>query len=184
VAELDSFAKPEDMEERTEGIIPATRPFLDTALAAASRAIRDYCGWHIAPVVEQVQYVGGRDAVFLPTRRIAALVSVVNDGTTLDAGALDFDEDTGQVFGPRWSTRRRGLVITYRHGLDEVPSFLQDLTLQIAARALGSPLGVIREQSLASSITWTATAAGVAGGTVLMQHEQEALAAYRVGWHL
>ena len=184
MAELDSFAKPEDMEARTEGIIPKSRPFLDEALAAASLAIRNHCGWHIAPVVEQVQYAGGRDSVFLPTRRLTELVSVVNDGTVLDAGALDFDEDTGQVFGPRWSTRRRGLVITYRHGLDEVPSFIQDLTLQVAARALGSPLGVVREQSLASSITWATTAAGVAGGTVLMEHEQEALAAYRVGWHL
>jgi hypothetical protein len=182
VAELDPFAKPEDMEARTEGLIPTTRPFLDEALAAASLAIRNHCGWHIAPVVEQVQYAGGRGTVFLPTRRLTELVSVVNDGTVLDAGALDFDEDTGQVFGPRWSARRRGLVITYRHGLDKIPADVVDLTLQVAARALGSPLGVIREQSLASSVTWTATAAGVAGGTVLLAHEQDSLAAYTLGW--
>lgn len=184
MAELDSFAKPEDMEARTEGIIPQTRPFLDEALAAASLAIREHCGWHIAPVVDQVQYAGGRDTVFLPTRKLTEIVSVVNDGTVLDAGALDFDEDTGQVFGPRWSTRRRGLVIAYRHGLDAVPATIKDLTLQVAARALGSPLGIVREQSLASSIVWATTAAGVAGGTVLMQHEQDALAPYRLGWHL
>jgi hypothetical protein len=184
VAELDPFATKEQMEERTDGLIPKTRPFIDTALAAASQAIRNHCGWHIAPVVEHVQYAGGRDVVFLPTRRIATLVSVVNDGTVLDAGSLDFDEETGQVFGPRWSSRRRGLVITYTHGLNNVPPLIADLTLQIAARALGSPLGIIREQSLASSITWTATAAGVAGGTVLMEHEREQLASYTVGWHL
>jgi hypothetical protein len=184
VAELEPFASAQDMEDRTEGVIPSSRPFLDVALTAASEAIRNHCGWHIAPVVEQVQYAGGRGTVFLSTRRLTALLSVVNDGAVLDVGSVDFDEDTGQVFGRCWSTRRRGLVITYTHGLDDVPAFIKDLTLQVAARALGSPLGVVREQSLASSITWATTAAGVAGGTVLMEHEQELLAAYRVGWHL
>ena len=184
MSELEPFATAQDMEDRTEGVIPSSRPFLDVALIAASEAIRNHCGWHIAPVVEQVQYAGGRGTVFLPTRRLTALLSVVNDGTVLDVGSIDFDEDTGQVFGRYWSTRRRGLVITYTHGLDDVPEFIKDLTLQVAARALGSPLGVVREQSLASSITWATTAAGVAGGTVLMEHEQEMLAAYRVGWHL
>lgn len=49
----DAFANANQMGSRTQGAITsATHPFLDDELVAATREIRDTCGWHIAPVKE------------------------------------------------------------------------------------------------------------------------------------
>ena len=53
------------------------------------------------------------------------------------------------------------LPLLFDGGIAKFWMALAALTLQIAARALGSPLGVLREQSLASSVTWSTTATGV-----------------------
>ncbi|PPG36329.1 hypothetical protein [Rathayibacter sp. AY2B5] len=181
---ITAFATKEQMAARSLGAITATsHPYLDTALAAASALIREHCGWHIAKVEElQVRLDGpGGDLLVLPTLRLVDLVSIVERGTTVDIATLDVS-GLGLIRGRRWTDRFGGIVATFTHGYDEVPATVADLTLQIAARALGSPLGIVREQTLSASVTWSTTAAGVAGGTVLLPHEQEQLATYRIGW--
>lgn len=176
---LDPLATAQQMNDRTLGAITATsHPFLETELKAASRLIRNECRWHIAPVVEVVRKVRKRHRheIWVPAMEITAVRISTHGGVATDLADDEFDPDTGWT---AWSGDR--YTLTYTAGFAEVPDDLVTLTLQIAARALGAPLGVVREQSLTSSVTWSATAPGVAGGDVLMQHELDQLAEYRIG---
>lgn len=181
---MDAFATPEQMAARSQGAITsASHPYLAQALAAASGVIRGYCGWHVAPVEEETRRFPGipRERLWLPTGRLVEVLTATDAGTSVDVAALDWDE-SGLLGKTDWTSGLRNVEITYRHGFDSVPPEITDLTLQIAARALGSPLGVVTEKSLTSSVTWAQTAQGVAGGVVLMEHEKPTLAPYRLGW--
>lgn len=180
---LEPFATAQQMQDRSQGAITtATHPFLDAALKAASKKIRDYCRWHIATAQALTYKRRGRDLidVWLPAMQITEISAVTIDGTTWDADALttvEFDPDTG------WTNLRGRIVeVGYTAGYAEVPDELVDLTLMIASRALGSPLGAVREQTLVSSITWSQAGFNVAGGTVLLAHEKTDLdGTYRIG---
>lgn len=181
---ITAFASKEQMAARSLGAITATsHTYLDAALDAASALIREHCGWHIAEVEEQTVRLDGPGSALLvlPTLRLVDLASVVELGQAVDVAALDVS-GLGLVRGRRWTDRFGCIVATFTHGFAEVPATVADLTLQIASRALGSPLGIVREQTLSASVTWSTTAAGVAGGTVLLPHEQDQLAPYRIGW--
>lgn len=175
----DPFATTSQMAERTRGAITATsHPFLAQELAAATREIQKYCGWHIAPALDVVAISRSRHwrEVWIPAMQISDVTITTLDGVDHVLDADDFDPNTGWT---SWSGDR--YTLTYTAGYLTVPEDLVSLTLQIAARALGATLGAVREQTLASSVTWSATAPGVAGGAVLLAHEKDSLAEYKLG---
>lgn len=176
------FASPELMEQRTDGVIPQDRPYLEYALHVASDMIRDYCGWVVGPVTTETLFLDGPDSrsLILPTLNLVELLSLRQNSVSVDLS--DMHPGRGGVIRSRTPfIDVFGVIeVTIRHGLDPIPSPIVDLTLQMAARSLGSPLGVVREQSLVANVTWSTTAAGVAGGTVIMEHEKAALAPYRI----
>lgn len=176
---MDAFATKGQMAARSQGAIPADQPFLEIALQAASRVIRNHCHWHIAPSAQTREQFrpARRTEIWLRSVHVTGILSFITDGAVIPPAALDWYEN-GLI---EQATTGR-VEVLYQHGYAEVPEDLVDLSLQIAARALGSPLGVVREQTLMSSVTWTTTAAGVAGGTVLMEHEQNLLTEYVVGY--
>lgn len=176
---MEPFATTAQMAERSKGAIPEDRPFLFEAIAAASAEIRKTCRWHVAGVetitqVHRGAYVGD---VWLSAMQISEVTAVVIDGVTWpDPSVVEFDPDTG------WTNLRGRIVaVTYKAGFNSVPDDIVDLTLQIAGRALGSPLGAVREQVLGASVQWTTTAAGVAGGSVVLEHEKASLSEYVIG---
>lgn len=147
---LDSFATPQDMEDRTQGAIPADHPFIGSELSAATEAIRNYCRWHIAGVrqltLHRVRPFA--ESVFLPAMKIASVESATVDGCEHRAGEVEFDPETG------WTPLRgRRVRVQYTAGFDEVPADLVTLTLELASAALGSPLGIVREQAGGVSVT-------------------------------
>jgi hypothetical protein len=179
----DPFATKEDMESRSQGqITVSSHPFLEKELAAASRLIRNACGWHIA-VVQECRYrrVGPfREGVWLPAMEITGVTAVTVDGTVWDAGALsavEFDHATG------WTNLNgRTVDVTFTAGFVTVPEDLVTLTLQVAARALGSPLGLVREQAGTVSVTHSQSGFNIAGGDVLLPKELDTLVPYKLGW--
>lgn len=178
----EPFATADLMEQRSLGAITAaTHPFLDAELAAASRLIRDYCGWHVAPR-DQVRLARRgryRDEVWLPAIGVESIDSATIDGRDLTAdelAALEVDPLTGWT-----SIEAASVVLTYQAGFEEVPEVIVSTTLQVAARALGSPLGLTREQAGSVSVTHAQVAPGHAGGVVLLPAERDALLPYRIG---
>lgn len=176
---MESFATAQQMQQRTKGAITATtHPSLTSELAAATRAIRDACGWHVAtlePLVHRRSGPFARD-IWLPAMQIDSIAEAVVDGADVDLTQVRFDPDTG------WTNLRgASCAITYAAGFEEVPESLVSLTLQIAARALSSPTGVTREQIGQHSVSFALTSAQASGGIVLLDVELEQLTPYILG---
>lgn len=167
------FATPSQMADRTGGDIPATHPYLQVALSAASRLIRNDCRWHIATreTITSMRRGSRVEPVWLPAMQIESITGFVIDGVAHDAetlAAVEFDPMTGwtNLSGRNWS-------VTYVCGFDTVPEDITDLTLQIVARSLGSPLGISREQAGSVSVSYQPPG--------FMVGEKDQLAAYRIG---
>lgn len=174
----ESFASTAQMEQRSLGAITATsHPFLEKELAAATREIQKYCRWHIFPVMDIAKVSRSRHwrDIWVPAMQISDVVITTLDEVDHVLAAEEFDPETGWT---SWSGDR--YTLTYTAGYIEVPEDLVTLTLQIAARALGAPLGFSREQAGSVSVTHSVVAPGVAGGDVLLDHEKTSLAAYRI----
>lgn len=169
---MASFATPTEMAERSEGAIPADHPFLTKELAAATRTIRNACGWHIA-LVESIRFRRVRpfaEQVWLPAMEIASVVSATIDGVDMVVADVEFDPDMG------WTNLcGRNVDVTFTAGFNPVPEDLVTLTLELAAGALGSPLGISREQAGTVSVTYTRSSGS------LQPADHDRLAAYKLG---
>lgn len=175
----DPFATPTQMEQRTGGAITTTtHPFLAQELAAATREIQKHCGWHIAPALDVVHVSRSRHwrDIWVPAMQVSDVTITTLDDVDHVLDSSEFDPETGWT---SWSGDRFTLAFTA--GYLTVPEDLVTLTLQMAARALGAPLGIVREQAGSVSVSYSATAPGVAGGVVLLEHEKTSLAAYTLG---
>lgn len=175
------FATPDQMVDRSRGAITvASHPFLPSALKAASKEIRKHCRWHVATRETITRaFTGPRPAdLWIPALEIASIDEATLDGVPLDVSGIVFNPETGWTSLRTWG---RVLSVTFTAGFEEVPDDIVDLTLHVAARSLGSPLGAIREQAGPVSVTWSATAPNVSGGTVLLEHEKDSLAEYQIG---
>lgn len=183
---IDTFASAEQMAQRSQGAIPADQPFLEEELKAATQLIRNYCGWHIATVQTDTINITGYFGrfIFLPTLRVVSIDELTVNGQIIDLVTdptrWEWVKDGLQT--PVWENRYQTGEVTITHGFDEVPADLVTLTLMVASRALGSPLGVVRESTMSSSITYSQSGFNQAGGTTLLQSEKDGLQAYKIGY--
>lgn len=104
--------------------------------AAAEAAARRWCGWVVTPPEENVEVTldGGGAVLSLPSLYVTELVSVVEDGTTLDLDDVRLYGSLGQVrkrSGGCWGCE---IVVTFTHGYDSAPDF--DAAVAQAAAAL------------------------------------------------
>lgn len=181
----DPFATPEELSIKSNGAISATHPDAARELEAASERIRNYCRWHVWPqVVHTLRLNGpGTDQLFLPTLYLQSITSMTDAGTAVDVAGLDYntgERSDGIVDGHKWTARRGQVVAVIVHGHPDMPSTLKDVAMHVAARALGSPLGATKEAAGGVSVSWSLTGSQVAGGTVLLDSEHDALDTYRL----
>ena len=170
---MASFATPTDMEQRSQGAITATtHPFLQKELNAATRTIREYCGWHIAPAeaITRKNRSAFWDPIWIPAMEITAVTITTLDAVEHVLADDEFDPNTGWT---TWSGDR--YTLEYTAGFVTVPEDIVTLTLELAAGALGASLGLSREQAGGVSVTYAR-----AGGT-LTPDDKNRLAAYRIG---
>ena len=153
-------------------------------LNAANRAIRAYCGWHVAPVISETLTLDGSggDTLLLPSLRVRELERVTSDGVDVTelvrasarAGMLEIDGS--------WSRKLSGIEVTLQHGFDadEVPD-IATLILNVAKRA-GSGQSLIASQSVNGASVSYLTAGGAPLSVPLLQIEKDALDPYRLTW--
>lgn len=106
----------------------------------AVSAIRDYCGWHIAPSVTETLTVDGPGRggqLLLPTLRLTAVAAVQNDGTAVELDNVQWTQ-RGALRGARWNDKYRGVTATVTHGYDEWPPALLAVARSMAAQGAGS----------------------------------------------
>lgn len=193
--QLPPFATVEQLEAYTKGKLRASDPRSLDALVAVSASIRQRAGWHVWPVLTDHALTldgPGGPVLSIPTTRLLAVHSLFEVGR-----ALDVEEDidwsaTGlvrkvagghldghySVAGASWTRRYRKILATIDHGYEDVPE-LQQLTLQLTARALSSPMGATREQAGSLSVNWGMATQGVSGGLVPLSAESATMERYR-----
>lgn len=135
--------------------------------AAAISSIRGYCGWHIAPEVEETVTVDGpgRGDLVLPTLRLVDLVTLTSDGTV----TTDPEWSSSGIVSGGWSSKRRGVVVTMLHGFEEWPA-----ELTAAAKDMVAEAG----RGGASSVTSGAHSVSYEGQA---ERHADALERYRLG---
>ena len=160
----------------------ATAEGLDIALAAASSAIRNYCGWHIAPSLTcKAQSWGGSRYLFCPWMAMTAVASITENGVTLDSGRYDW-KSNGTIrrrdgfywCDANWNT----IEVTATAGYGTVDNVLQQVIIQLVGNALVAPLGVREEHAGQVGITYNQTGAGMTGGITLTPRDEALLEAY------
>ncbi len=132
-----------DVELFTKGRLLASNVETYRMLQRAYAAVRRYCGWHVTPVkTGDVITLDGPDSVLLPlpTMRLVTLISVVEDGVTLNLADLT-PSATGRLLvkkaAPRcWSANFRSIVVTMTHGFDSAPDFDQAVLEAVDSIAL------------------------------------------------
>lgn len=114
-----------------------------TLLRQAQGAIRRYCGWHIAPEVTETLTLDGRGGshMWLPSLYVTDIVSVTNEGETVDlVDDLDWSAN-GFLWlrGGYWTERPRQVVVELTHGYGEIPDELIGVAAAWANRMSTSP---------------------------------------------
>jgi hypothetical protein len=164
------------------------QPRVEALLEAASDAIREECGWHIAPVELGVTMtVDGSDGLIqnLPTLHLTAVTSVTDDERALTASEFHWSE-RGQLtkgswrsgaYGARWTWKPRGVVAVVDHGYPACPASIELLLCALVKNALPLvPAGVKSESKGPFSITYADDAAR--SSIVLSEADKAALARY------
>lgn len=161
-------------------IIPETDPYQRRLIAAENR-IRRYCGWHIAPVIEQTVVLdgSGSTALFVPTLKLRSIASCKVNGVDVDPATLEWSEDGFLRRACGWPDRLRSVELTIEHGFEEAPE-IAELIMEIAERAGTAVGGRTREQAGGVSISNALVAPGVSGGVVIMDHEKATLDKYKL----
>lgn len=153
---------------------------VESALKAASQAIRNYCGWHICPSMNCTAYpVGGSDIVQLPAGYVGAVTEVTEDGAELTGCELRKDGLLRKADRRRWSDKWDGIVVSYTAGYDSaaVPD-LVEAVVAIASGVLSIAPGVVSESADGVTISYSANAASIAAS--LTSQQKSALEPYRI----
>lgn len=144
---------------------------------AASALIRAWCGWHVAPVVEQTITLDTREgaAVLLPSLRVVDVIACTYDGVDILPG-LEWSAD-GMI---RYPFRRkfRSLTVTLRHGFDieDVAPIVE----RVASRLTTQEPGVTQTQKTAGPFQQTISYASAGAG--LLAEDRESLRPYKLTW--
>jgi hypothetical protein len=174
-------------------LVPGDPPAgIDTLLAQASAAVRNYCGWHVAPKIQQTWQLDGLGviALRLPTLELVDLLSVSNEGTPLDPATVQWSHDgylrriaTGCGYSDGyWTTAYRGVIVEAVHGFDlAAVGDLTALVVSMTARAAASPTGET-QQTVGGVTVKMGSVNGSAVGSVgaMAPDELAALGAYRL----
>lgn len=156
-------------------------PTFDEAfwVAAAEGAIRDYCGWHVAPVKEQTWALDGRGQrrLLLQSKRLLEVTSCVSGGVDVTGRVVPGESGVIELRdGGTFACGLQGVVVTAKHGYypEEVPSIM-GLIASLASRLSDSFGNIVHQQSAGgSSVTF------FAGAEHLLRGEQAKLDTYRV----
>ena len=142
-------------------------------ISAASELIRNNLRWHLWPSMSTTLVLDGtgNDVLSLPTLNLTAVTSVVE--TQRGAGqspvtltvATDIDWSAAgllwRVDGRCWTSKPRGVTVTFTHGLDDVPADVAQLTLTLAQRSAANPRRLMQQTVGSRSEMYAAGSGGL-----------------------
>ena len=157
-------------------------PRVGAAVAAASMAVRNYCGWHICPSMScEARPAGGAIVAKLPAGYVSEIEGITENGTALSGGDYEWRRDglIKRAFPYKWTDKWDGIEVSYKAGydIDAVPD-LAEAVCAIVSGVLSVTAGVTSESADGVSISYSKSASSIAAG--LTEQQQTALAAYKV----
>lgn len=162
---------------------------LSAAINAATAAVRNVCGWHVAPSIECEavltagdELTGERTRVLaLPASYVSGIYSITEGGAELGAGEFAALKNglIRRTCFKAWSNAWGAIAVDYQAGydLDAVPDFVGAVVHVIEA-ALSVPTGVSSETAGGVSISYSQNVSNVA--MVAAQQMGAALSPYKV----
>ena len=143
---------------------------------AAVSALRQACGWHVAPVVTstaRVRVEGG--VIVLPSLRVTRVVEVKWRGEVIDPACYELmPEPVIYLRGHALSREPVVVEVTFEHGYDDMPGELLSLLGAAASRgSAGSLVTQVGQVKFGGS--------GILPGAAEAMAAAPALARYRLG---
>lgn len=183
VTQLPDLITPADVSAASGGRIAATDSRLPSVCSAVSSAIRDYCGWHVAPVLQcsLTTQVDTR-VIMLPAKLVTSIESITVDNEIIPADDFEWKR-SGAIrlsLHPRKRGRWGAYEISYHAGLDTSASPLAQVAIQVALNNLMSTPGVRAESVGQVSLSYNLLSDGVSGGVQLLNRDRSLLRQYRL----
>ena len=145
---------------------------VEAGIKAAQAAIRNNCGWHVAPPLQcvyETESAGFRE-IQLPATFVKDVTATI-DGQTVDVEAKHtgrIRRADGKPVPESWGS----VEVSYTAGVDA--SQVKQLVAKLAASAVASPAGIRSESIGSASVTYASTE------IELTSNVQAVLGAYRV----
>ncbi len=118
----------------------------EQSLTLASGVVRAYCGWTVSLDTTTFFVSGDGSALLsLPTLNLISITQLAIGGTVIAPGASGYPTMSrkGQLWrGIGWPPHV-DVQITCTHGFDPVPDLVKLVTLDVAARQLSNPEGLV-----------------------------------------
>ena len=172
---------------------------IEPNIHSATRAIQNYCGWHIYPNLECEMvyrvvdlrdcFVGSDLLIQLPATHVTGIASILMNCSFVDGEwkgdeITDYDLETSgllRIYDAGSIDRRSKIRIVYNAGIDATEmDALKELTAHRVTHAVSSSYGVTSEAAGGVSVTYNAAWAGNTRSTALPDDNKEVLNPYRV----
>lgn len=154
-------------------------PRAESAVAAASAAVRSACQWHLCPSLPCRALVDGEGtrSIWLPTTHLEGVSSI----EVLGDDVADFQwSRIGQVIpATRVPRTLQAAVVDYVAGYDALPGDVAAIVAGAAVRAIALSFGVTSESAGGVSVSYSSAVAAVPMPR-LTEDERSTLAAYKV----
>lgn len=181
VENIPPLLRPEKFNSMT-GNAYAGNTRTESALLAASQAVRNYCGWHICPSLECEAYLtGGSKLIKLPAGYVSEISSVSEDGEPLHGNQYEWRRDglMRRTQFKIWTNKWDAIKVEYEAGYDiEAVPDLAEAVRAITEGVLAVSAGVTSESADGVSISYSSSASSIAAA--LTSSQKAALAAYKV----
>lgn len=170
-------------------------------IPSATEAIRNYCGWHIAPSLTcgmlynvkdlRDAFVGPDLLVQLPATYVTSIEKVIinavwnADKDDWDGDVItDYDIGMGsgllRIYDVCALDRKSKIFIRFQAGYEKAPATIKELTADRITHAVANPYGVNSESAGGVSVSYSGIWAGSSNASSLPSDTREILEAYRV----
>ena len=153
---------------------------IEPAIASASAAIRAWCGWHVAPVLDcSITLDGEAGDIWLPTNALASVTSAKVGGEDVNVTGSN---RRGRVRLAQKTCGLGNVAIDYVAGYDvsACPDLMGVVVQRVMASVAMTTYGVSQETAGGVSISYSGSALSDLGSAFLPDSVKAALSTYRL----